>query len=794
MYATGPASFRIDRLPEDLPRAPKWLIRIIDDDGLVTHLGVSVSYLESYTAYKCFVKEGGPSIRIPRLDGMFWSITPERQRHLVTRLNKLLSWPWIDVSVGGGPIAGSWGKVKAEQVRCGTVTASLFPAGAAGAYEFARNNGFDCSQITIDGTERLASAEARPAGTTTTRGDPDPLIRDLAPPTVTFRKRGWVVDIVLNGDDLATAITLIADSLPHQVVPKRLMRFPISALSEWIDWAERLKLSWVADGFDPAEVWVKSALDHDLIPGWNRPTRTGRLLRDFQKLGVQFITSRGGRAVLADEMGLGKTAQSIATAAALKAERILIVSPASLKSVWLDEIEHWHDCPMSQVQVLETSRESPRLETRFLICAYDQIIVRAQTWRAASKGEFELIQRALDSSGVLKKKPESRYGFDPGEANGIEVDQTNQLVKFGSVLEQEVIHAVSKKLKGDRQDKWEKLHATLRGELVQALTAWAPDMLILDEAHRVKSSVAKRTAACIQLSRASRACILLSGTPVQNRTSEPAVLVHVCNPECYTQLHQVERISLGRVKEMLSPVLLRRRKIDVLKELPPVTEQVVRIVIKEPVMLGELMASIRLRTLGEPVPIWATDLNSELQWLAAGWSCGKVLGLFERARSILGLVKAASMEVTELVEATIESKGCVVVFTAHHAASDELSLRLGEAGKSVVIADGRLQPRQRAAAVKSFQSGQLDCLICGMEAMGEGVTLHRADTTIFVETALKPSTLIQARDRLHRIGQKRNVQAIHVVSDHAIDQFFQILVANKASIAAEILGEDIAKD
>ncbi len=166
------------------------------------------------------------------------------------------------------------------------------------------------------------------------------------------------------------------------------------------------------------------------------------------------------------------------------------------------------------------------------------------------------------------------------------------------------------------------------------------------------------------------------------------------------------------------------------------------------------------------------------------------LSLFEMARTRLGLAKAQSAQTADLATDILENRGCLVVFTAHHDAADHLATHLGKHWKTVVV-DGRTPASKRTGIIKSFQNGEIDCLIAGMDAAGEGINLHRADTCLFLEMALKPSTLSQASSRLHRDGQKSTVHAIYLVADNPVDRLFRDLCLEKADLVGGVLEEEV---
>ena len=276
-----------------------------------------------------------------------------------------------------------------------------------------------------------------------------------------------------------------------------------------------------------------------------------------------------------------------------------------------------------------------------------------------------------------------------------------------------------------------------------------------------------------------------------------ATLLHVINPAAYQEVKR-EKIPIVRIKALLAPVMLRRRKQDVLNELPPVTEQIVRIAVPDYVDDGEDEILQELLALGRNLELdgikpndWAAAAPAHIKHLALAWSAGTELSKFEVVRAQLGKMKAHASMTLDFAKDALENKGCLVVFTAHHAASDALAAGIRGAGWKVGVADGRTSLPRRVQLVSDFQKSHLDCLVCGMDAMGEGVTLHRADMVVFLEMAYKPSTLHQSRDRLHRIGQTRNVQAVYLLSDHPLDEFLEMMVLGKAELVGKVLSERV---
>ena len=169
-------------------------------------------------------------------------------------------------------------------------------------------------------------------------------------------------------------------------------------------------------------------------------------------------------------------------------------------------------------------------------------------------------------------------------------------------------------------------------------------------------------------------------------------------------------------------------------------------------------------------------------------------GGIEMARKFLGIAKVEGGEIADLVANVVEDKGCCVVFCAHQQVSDLLSHQLGQRKIKSKVVDGRMTRQgERAKIVDEFQNDHLDVFIGGIHAAGEAITLTRSDTVIFVELDWVPAALMQAEDRIHRVGQKRNCQIIQViarVSGENLDEDMILALGSKMKRIGEVLGEN----
>ena len=710
----------------------------------------------------------------------------------------------------------------AALIAVGSQQALIFPVDAPGAREFAAA-GLFTPPLTVSGLLIYLHNHDQVLARLPAVLHPGPPTR-LSTPRASVSGTGWLcaVRLMLPTDDhdqltaeSGMILAVVSKGAPASLNKKGIAQFPASEWPQWSAWMQDQGISWTAEpGCDPEAPWNRPVDEDKLasLPGWSAPAQNGLWLHEFQKTGVRFAITRGMRALMGDDMGLGKTVQSIMVALYSRAQRVVVVAPASVRGVWEGELLSWGAATRDQIQLLRDGLDYPRENTKWLICSYDQITTRNLPWNSLSGAEHEAL------TGLLRKLGVSF--FDKHDEDG----RPKNTIAFpdDEALDKDVTAAIREILPKKRQDVWDRFVDRRAGMILRVLGDWGPDLVIFDEGHRLKNSDAKRAVAGIHLSGTSGGCLLLSGTPIQNRTAEPAALLHVLDPIAYREVKAGEKITIERIKGLLKPSMIRRVKGEVLTQLPPVVEQVIPLAgdgfglignrnpddVVDPQTGMTIMGALEeaghavLDARDRAHPDTIAD-RGEYSVLRAAWSTGPTkptddsshqplppLSLFEMARTRLGLAKARAAQTADLVEDILESRGCLVVFTAHHAAADHLAGHLGSRWKTVVM-DGRTPPNKRAEIVDTFQSGGIDCLIAGMDAAGEGITLHRADTCLFLETATKPSTMRQARDRLHRIGQKATVQAIYLVADNPIDRFFRDLCLDKAALVGDVLEETV---
>jgi SWI/SNF-related matrix-associated actin-dependent regulator 1 of chromatin subfamily A len=177
----------------------------------------------------------------------------------------------------------------------------------------------------------------------------------------------------------------------------------------------------------------------------------------------------------------------------------------------------------------------------------------------------------------------------------------------------------------------------------------------------------------------------------------------------------------------------------------------------------------------------------------------KMTGL--RHLAAVGKIDYAADWVVQHAEATNRP---LVIMAHHRDVTETLIKRLSETefdsdrgrrtfrvGKII----GGMAEAQRTADKDAFQKGDLDVLVCSIQAAGVGLTLTAASEILFIERAWRPSDLVQAEDRIHRIGQKNKATVTYLDAAGTIDSVIGAMLVDKQSTIAGIIdGIEVTQD
>ena len=342
---------------------------------------------------------------------------------------------------------------------------------------------------------------------------------------------------------------------------------------------------------------------------------------------------------------------------------------------------------------------------------------------------------------------------------------------------------------------YDTVHADL-----DAIAAWSPDLVILDEAQRIKNW-ATRAARSVKLIRSPYA-VVLTGTPLENRLEELISIVQFVDPHrlgpTFRLLHDhqlrdaVGKVigyrDLNRLGETLAPVLIRRRKDEVLAQLPERIES----------------------TIFVPMTPFQRDIHTENQEEVARivhkWRRFKFLSEADKRRLMISLqnmrmvcdssylidsktdhgVKAS--EIATLLEEALEQPGTKAVVFSQWLRMHELLVRAAKKKKwGHVLFHGGVPGRDRGKLVDKFRDDPNCRVFFSTDAGGVGLNLQFASVVVNVDLPRNPAVLNQRIGRVHRLGQRNPVRVLNVVAKGSIEEGMLSVLEFKSSLFAGVL-------
>jgi SWI/SNF-related matrix-associated actin-dependent regulator of chromatin subfamily A-like protein 1 len=299
-------------------------------------------------------------------------------------------------------------------------------------------------------------------------------------------------------------------------------------------------------------------------------------------------------------------------------------------------------------------------------------------------------------------------------------------------------------------------------------------VLVCDEVHLCKNYKAKRSRAVKILSNIAKKTVGLTGTPLMNRPFDLyGVLssLHLENEVFGSWIGFLRAFNgyknewggytFGAVSplvpELLRRVMLRRRREEVLPDLPK-----------------KSYTTITVDGVSKSLQKRLDEVYDEVELLLEM----KELPPFEMFAEIRAALAESRIEaMLEIVENHEEEEIPLVVFSAHRAPIDTLAQREGWA-----TITGSTKPEDRQGIVRKFQSGELKGVGLTIAAGGVGLTLTRAWKALFVDLDWTPALNSQAEDRICRIGQTKPCEIVRMVSDHVLDRHIHELIAEKIDL------------
>ena len=306
------------------------------------------------------------------------------------------------------------------------------------------------------------------------------------------------------------------------------------------------------------------------------------------------------------------------------------------------------------------------------------------------------------------------------------------------------------------------------------------DLIILDEGQRIKNFESQTSKVIKSLK--STYALVLSGTPLENRLEELFSVVNfvdnmILGPafqffEDYTVKDEKGKLTayknLDTLREKLKPIMLRRTRAQVLPELPPIFEET-RLI---PATEDQLAIDIANRRIMQSIISKSRISEMDLLRLRKAMTSSRM------AADCSSLVNkhtpsssAKLEEFKQLIEQLNNVQGTqVLVFSEWNKMLDLIGDQLTQMGISFSRIDGTLNQNQKELVVEGFNnSHEMMILLCSNTA-ATGLNLQKADTVINFDIPWNPAKLEQRAARAHRMGQRKPVHVINLVTADSIEE------------------------
>lgn len=549
-------------------------------------------------------------------------------------------------------------------------------------------------------------------------------------------------------------------------------------------------------------------------------------LYPFQRAGVKWIDDKGGRALVADEMGLGKTPEGLGYLA-LRPEALpaLILCPANVRVNWVKEAAKFTDfkCliiaadtlikPLRKLGLNVSDKPEPGYD--LTIMNYNLLTCETlKSWISElMKGDKDAQEAAVKEIVLCGKRavPELQKELKKYK----DMESLNRISRALGGIE-----ALGDKARSPKAPPHTKPFAN--GMLIDDfMKAGGFKTMIADESHYLMDDRSQRSLAGRRLATRMKNVIGLTGTPVLNKPMELWSQLQIINSQIFPMRMDYGKEFCGGTnngfgwnfsgasnlekldKILRSTVMIRRMKTQVMKELPPKTRITIPVAIEA--KMGQYERETKkplqeLAKLRKEKEDWRKLMESmspaeKKKYLAdhaevaleANRITGAIMGGIEKLKQIAVNIKFK--ECFEFVFDMHEQEGKLLIFTAHHETTDRLVAGFRDKDVRVNFIDGRVNGAEREIVKESFQNGDLEVLVCGIRAAGEGLTLTASHTVAMFEFDWNPGKMFQAEDRTHRITQTMPVTIYYLVAFGTIEEKIVRMIDSKREVANALLGE-----
>ncbi len=324
----------------------------------------------------------------------------------------------------------------------------------------------------------------------------------------------------------------------------------------------------------------------------------------------------------------------------------------------------------------------------------------------------------------------------------------------------------------------------IRDEPMLSSARW--NVVALDEAQNIKNPEAQRSIVVKRLPR--RVSIAVTGTPLENRLADLWSITDFALPGLLGDIRSFRREyeevveDASRLGQLLAPVILRRRVLEVAKDLPEKIEILQPLLM--PLSLAHAYEDVRLQSLAEYGPAGGLVATTRLRMLCAHPSLVTTWqpDPFEEMPKMVRLL--------EILEEVFAAGERALVFSTYQATADLLKAALSERcpGGFFRVIDGRVAVPDRQPIIDEFfASGTFGTLFLNPKAAGAGLNITAANHVIHFNPEWNPALTDQATARAYRRKQTRPVTVHYLYFLGTVEE----VIVSRAAFKRELAGEAV---
>ena len=370
--------------------------------------------------------------------------------------------------------------------------------------------------------------------------------------------------------------------------------------------------------------------------------------------------------------------------------------------------------------------------------------------------------------------------------SGLIYNWADEFQKFAPNLDVVVVHGLKpyrETILAEKHQIYVTSYATFRqdSEIYQDLSF---DFLFLDEAQVMKNAQTK-------IAKTLRKFVVpsvfaLSGTPIENNIGELWSIFQIVLPGLLPAKKDFMKLPAERVAQFIKPFVMRRKKEEVLTELPDLIEVVYKNELEDQ---QKAIYLAQLQQMQERIEhVTAAEFQRNRVEILTGLMrlrqiCDTPALFMEDYKGDSGKLDS----LRDLLSQIAEGNHRVLIFSQFRGMLDRIEEELPQLGLTSFKITGSTPSQDRQEMTKAFNQGERDVFLISLKAGGVGLNLTGADTVVLVDLWWNPAVESQAIGRAHRMGQEQAVEVYRLVTRGTIEEKIQELQEQKRNLVSEVL-------